>query len=275
MPQAPTQAESTPQPAATALPTSAPTPTAKETLRQIGPAALLGFFWAACPAVLGIVLITQVGPVADWLVSLGPWGWVLYVAIFIFSAGVGFLPTYGQSALGGWTFGFWLGFPGAMLGFVGGSVIGYKIARMTSKHKVEAAIEKYPKAKAVRDALVGRGFWRTLGTVTLIRLPPNSPFAVTNLVLASAEVRFLPYLLGTAIGMAPRTAITVWFVHWARNIQQPPAQNLAALIKNTPTGIFIAGIVSTIVMLLILAYISNKAIAQVTGPSKPAPPIPA
>jgi MFS family permease len=35
--------------------------------------------------------------------------------------------------------------------------------------------------------------------VTLVRLPPNSPFAITNLVLASAGVPRPVYLLGTAI----------------------------------------------------------------------------
>ena len=73
------------------------------------------------------------GPVSDLLRSLGAWGWLAYVLMFVVSAGVGFLPTYGQSLLGGWVFGFAFGFPAPMLGFVGGNVIGCFIAKRLSK----------------------------------------------------------------------------------------------------------------------------------------------
>ena len=62
---------------------------------------------------------------------------------------------------------------------------------------------------AVRDALVGRSWWKTVLVVTLIRLPPNSPFALSNATLAAARVPIGAYLVGTLIGLAPRTAVAV------------------------------------------------------------------
>ncbi|MBL8764612.1 MAG: TVP38/TMEM64 family protein [Phycisphaerae bacterium] len=235
--------------------------------KQIGPTAILGVLWAALPALLGTTLLIYLGPVSEWLKSLGPWGWIMYAAVFVFSAGIGFLPTYGQSFLGGWTFGMIGGFPGAMIGFVGGSVLGYFISRSVSRHKVEDALAANPKSRAVREALIGHGFWRTLGIVTLIRIPPNSPFALTNLVMASAGVKLGPYLIGTAVGMAPRTALAVWIAHAGASTG---AADIQTLIENHPWWFVPAGILLVVVVLAIIGMIANRALAAVTA-SMPSP----
>jgi uncharacterized membrane protein YdjX (TVP38/TMEM64 family) len=232
-----------------------------EAIHDLGPTAVLGVLWTSAPAVLGTLLLVKLGMVSEWLKDVGPWGWAIYVVVFMVSAGIGFLPTYGQSFLGGWTFGFALGFPGAMLGFVGGSVVGYVIARSVAQDRVQDVLAKNPKAKAVRDALIGRGFWKTLGIVTLIRLPPNSPFALTNLVLTSAGVGLLPYVIGTAIGMAPRTAIAVYL---AASFGEP-GKSIADLMRNQPWWTVALGIGAAVLVLGVIGAIANKALAQVTS----------
>ncbi len=229
--------------------------------KSLGLAAVLGVVWTACPAILGFGLLYFLGDIAAFLRSNPTLGWFGYVAVFVVSAGVGFLPTYGQSFLGGWVFGFALGFPGAMLGFIGGSMIGYVIARGVSRERVLATIDANPKARKVRDALVGRGFWKTLGIVTLIRVPPNSPFALTNLVLASSGVGMLPYVIGTAIGMAPRTAIAVWI---AARASATGARDIQQLLDSQPWWVFPATIGLLAVVLGILGWIANRALHEVT-----------
>ncbi len=230
---------------------------------KVGPAALLGLAWTSMPAVLGILLLANIGPISDLLHTNKAAGWAGYVVVFIFSAGVGFLPTYGQSILGGWVFGFAAGFPGAMLGFVGGSLIGYGIAHRVSRHKVEDLLESNARSRAVRDALIGHGFWRTLGIVTLIRVPPNSPFALTNLVMASAGVKLLPYALGTLIGMAPRTGIAVALAAAGR---ASGARDIQEFIEEQPWWAVPAGVVAFMVVLGVIGLIANKALHQVVPP---------
>lgn len=227
----------------------------------IGPAAVLALVWGSAPAVLGIVLLLNIGPVSDLLHAHPLVGWFAYVLVFMIAAGVGFLPTYGQSILGGWVFGLAIGFPGAMLGFVGGAVIGYFIAQRVSKHKVEDLIQNNPKAAAVREALIGHGFWRTLGIITLIRVPPNSPFALTNLVMATAGVKFLPYLFGTAIGMAPRTFVAVAA---AAAGKATGARDIQDFIEEQPWWVLPAGLAAMFIALAIIGLIANRALHQVT-----------
>jgi uncharacterized membrane protein YdjX (TVP38/TMEM64 family) len=50
---------------------------------------------------------------------------------------------------------------------------------------------------------------RAVIAVTLARLPPQVPFAMGNVLAASAGVRVAPFLAGTALGMLPRVSLVV------------------------------------------------------------------
>lgn len=212
---------SNPDPAPQAAPTppDAPAPT-------LGAAGLLAVLALVLPPLGSIALFwamaqTDLGP---WLQSHGWMGVLVYAGVFAALSGVALLPTYAQSALGGWAFGVPMGITGAAAGFAGGATIGFLIARRASGDRVEALVESKPKLRAVRRALLGPAgmrsngeqrprpgqWWKTMLMVALVRLPPNSPFALTNLVLASVKVPFVPFVLGTVLGMLPRTLLAVW-----------------------------------------------------------------
>ncbi len=176
---------------------------------RLGPAAVLGVLWTFTPAICGIMLFWKMETVSQWLRGWGEGGAVVYTGAFVVAAGLGMLPTVSQAVLGGWCFGLAAGLPAALLGFTGASLIGYVVARTVARDRVEHVIQTNPKARAMRDALIGHGFWKTLGLVTLVRLPPNSPFALTNFAMSTTGVPIAAYALGTALGMAPRTAVAV------------------------------------------------------------------
>jgi hypothetical protein len=55
-------------------------------------------------------------------------GVVLYLAAFAVLGGLALLPTYAQSLLGGWAFGFAGGLPVVLAGFAGAALVNYAIA---------------------------------------------------------------------------------------------------------------------------------------------------
>jgi len=236
-----------------------------EIARRLGPAGVLGLLWTILPALGGFLLLAKIGIVSDWLNAHPGLGVALYIVIFALSSGLGLLPTYAQAILGGWVFGFPVGFPAALAGFTGGSLVGYVVARTVSRERVERLIEEHRKARVVRKALIGQGFWRTLGIVTLVRVPPNSPFALTNFVLATSGVRKRIYLIGTAIGMAPRTGVAIGL---AAAGAASGARDIQDFVKEGPgLAVFIGGLVALVVVLGIIAHIGNKAIEKVMGPA--------
>jgi uncharacterized membrane protein YdjX (TVP38/TMEM64 family) len=228
---------------------------------RLGPAGVLGILWATLPALGGILLLARIEHASQWLQTHGQaQALAVYISIFIISAGVGLLPTYAQSILAGWVFGY-IGIPAALAGFGGASLIGYAIARFVSRNRVEKVINENIKARAVRDALIRSGFWKSLLIVTLVRLPPNSPFALTNGILAASGVRLLPYFLGTVIGMSPRTAAAVLLaINWAKDNEG----GILDAIKDKGPGYFIFGLVTVFIVLGVIGFLANKAIARVT-----------
>ncbi len=228
--------------------------------KRLGPAGFLAIAWTAMPPLGGFLLLAFIGDISGWLETHQLLGVVLYSVLFMFSAGFGALPTYSQALLGGWAFGPVVGFLAAWAGFVGASLIGYTIARTISKRRVEKMIDESPKARAVRDALIGHGMLRTTAIVSLIRVPPNSPFALTNLAMAASGVRLVPYVIGTALGMAPRTFAAVWLASEGAK----RGDNLVDLFKREPVEIIIA-LAITFAVLGVIGYIAQRALEKVSG----------
>ncbi|MBN2445346.1 MAG: TVP38/TMEM64 family protein [Phycisphaerae bacterium] len=223
--------------------------------RRLGPAGPLAIASAVMPGIGGVLLLYWIDPVGQWLRGHQEFGLALYTVAFAVLSGLALLPTYAQAILGGWAFGFAWGFPGALVGFAGGSLIGYFVARRASGGRVVELIQEQPKWQAVYDALLGEGFWRTLGLVTLLRIPPNSPFAITNLVMAATRVPLVAFIIGTVVGMAPRTGVAVYLA--------VTLEDLAGAKK--PWWMFVTSIICAVIILAIIGHISNRAIARVTN----------
>ncbi len=228
-------------------------------LRRLGPAGPLALAASTLPAVGGVVLLVFVDALGEWLRANASIGLPLYVLAFAVLAGLAILPTYAQAILGGWAFGFLVGLPAALAGFLGGAALGYVVGLRVTGDRLLAMIGEKPKLKAVYATLLGSGFWKTLGVITLVRL--NSPFALTNLVLAATRVNPVAYLIGTLVGLAPRTTIAVVL---AAGLEHVSSENPYR------TWIWIGSITVTIIVVLVLSHMANRAIEKVTQHELPA-----
>jgi uncharacterized membrane protein YdjX (TVP38/TMEM64 family) len=225
-------------------------------VRRLGAAGPLAIIAAALPAIGFVTLLSTLRIVGPWLKAQNGLGLALYVLVFAVCSGLAIFPTNAQSILGGWAFGFAVGFPAAMGGVLGGGLIGYTVARRATGDRVVRLIAEQPKWKAVHDALLGGRFWKTLLVITLVRLPPNSPFAITNLVLAATRAPLAAYTLGTLLGLAPRTAAAVFLAARFKELSFAEAQ---------PIWMWGATAALTVVAVAIIGYIANRAVARVTG----------
>jgi uncharacterized membrane protein YdjX (TVP38/TMEM64 family) len=279
-----TDAPSTPpEPASAPLPVTttpaAPSQLPKDLAARLGPVGILGILWVALPPLCSIPLFYYMPQISEWLKGHESSGWWIYTGAFAVLAGFAFLPTYAQSALGGYAFGTAYGIPAALLGFGGASLIGYATASMVSGDRVEKIIEEKPRWKAIREALLGRapsdsrgilppterpGFWRTTALVALIRMPPNSPFALTNLVMASVKVPLPCFVLGTVAGMAPRTALAVFLGSLVQG-----KLTKASLEDAAPGWVWWTGLVVSVLAVLLVAgiisHVAKRALSKVTG----------
>jgi uncharacterized membrane protein YdjX (TVP38/TMEM64 family) len=157
----------------------------------------------------------------------------------------------------GWVFGFATGTGVSVAGYVGGALIGWSFSRLVAGDSVRTLIDRQPRWAVVRTALVDARPARTALLVALLRFPPNSPFAFTNLVLAATGVRFVPMIVGSIAGMLPRTAVACWV---GAQGAATGAKDLAELMKQQGATAVMVGIALLVVALAVMQHIGKRAL---------------
>ncbi|MEO6244913.1 MAG: VTT domain-containing protein [Opitutaceae bacterium] len=227
-------------------------------LGAAGPVAIVLSFWPPLGGFVLLATLTQFGP---WLRSHGVEGMAIYFLFIGALMGLSFVPTYSCAILAGWAFGFAAGFPLAVVTITVASLIAYAIGRWIARDRVLEVVRARPKWNAVFQALLGRETWRTFLVVTLLRIPPTSPFAIANFVLAAGRVRLWPYTFGTLVGIMPRTAVAAYA---AAQLEQLRFKDVAN------TWVVVAGIVATLIVCAVIGQLANQALRRVTGYSEAA-----
>ncbi len=220
-------------------------------VRELGPVVgALAILSLTIPAIVGFFVLggSLVKPEAirSGLASLGMGAPFAAAAAFAILTGCALAPTYAFSFAAGAIFSdqpILVPAAVAMFGVTAGAVIGFLIATFLARERVMRTIEADPRAAIIRAALLDRGILTETFVITLIRIPPNSPFALTNFTLAATRANPVAYLLGTAIGIAPRTLFAVWL--------GVEAGDLAAA-GSKPRGAAIVGIVVAVVVFILL-----------------------
>ncbi len=234
-------------------------PRPAESTTRRNAAFALAIAWVTVPLLIGFKLLANIGAVSEWLKEDPSRGIPAYILLFAISSGLGILPTYAQAILGGWVFGLALGAPAAIAGCIGGALLGWSFSRLVSGRGIESWLDAKPKARAIRAALVGAHQVRLMWLVALLRLPPNSPFAIANLAMASTGVRLLPFMAGTAIGMAPRTIAAAGI---AAAGAATGASDIQALIRDQGWLWFGIGIVALVAAFSVISHVAKRALKQ-------------
>jgi uncharacterized membrane protein YdjX (TVP38/TMEM64 family) len=136
-----------------------------------------------------------------------------------------------------------------------------------SGSSLERVVSRYPRAHVIRCALLGGSSAKTFAMISLIRLPPNSPFALTNFALSTMGAPFLLTIAATAVGMLPRTAIACYL---AAAGAATGAANLKDLVKEQGLPVVIGGFVAGIVVIVIIGQVAKRALDTMVSTEQPA-----
>ena len=179
-------------------------------MRKLGAAGPVAIVLSFAPPLGGFILLASLTWLGTWLRGQHDLGWLVYGVATAVLIGLSIVPTFSVGILAGWAFGFLAGWPLSIGAIVVGSLLAYALGRGIARERVLEVIQERPKWRAVHEALLARRSGQTLLVVTLLRIPPASPFALTNFVLAAARVPLVDYTVGTLLGIAPRMALTVF-----------------------------------------------------------------
>ncbi len=187
------------------------------------------------------------------LESLGAWGPVIFVLLYIVAA-VLFVPgsalTLGAGALFGVGLGSVLVSAGATLGATAAFLVGRYLARDWVAKKIEGNA-----AFAALDRAVAADGWKIVG---LTRLSPAFPFTLLNYAFGLTRVSLRDYVLASWIGMMPGTVMYVYLGSLAR---------AAGDCSRTPAewALYGVGLAATIVVTVFVTRLARAALAQRTA----------
>lgn len=234
--------------------TAAATPSTFRRLGAAGPVAIVLSFW---PPLGGFLLLATLTTFAPWLREHALLGVVVYLLFTVVLVGFSFLPTFACAIYAGWTFGFAFGSGVALVALTAAGLVAYALGRWIARDRVLEVMAEKPRWSAVHRALLGSASGRTILVITLLRIPPASPFAIVNFVLAAARVPLWDYTVGTFLGLIPRTLAATFA---AAGLEQLRFKDV------TDRRTVIAGIVVTIVVCVVLGVFANRALRSLSAP---------
>ena len=156
------------------------------------------------------------------VISASPWRVAIVLGCFL-GAGLVVFPMLLLIIACAAVFGPWLGFVYSSAGLLASAALNYAIGMWLGLGVLNKLGRRFD---ATRSALMRRG----LITTAVVRAIPGSPFALVSVVAGASDIRFLDYLIGTAVGiMVPVVLLTVATEQTSRLLTEPSAMQFAVL----------------------------------------------
>lgn len=164
--------------------------------------------------------------------GLGPFAIPAFIALYVAACLLPLGPSALLTIVGGALLGFWVALAAVLAGAILGSVVGFSISRVLGQDAVQGI------TSARVHALDARVSEHAFGAVLLARLVPLVPFTTANYALGLTSVPLTSYVLATAVGILPGTAVYVAVGAYGARPGSPPFLiALAALVLLTVIGL--------------------------------------
>jgi len=186
----------------------------------------------------------------DWVAELGPWGAVIFIALYVVAT-VLFVPGSVLTLGAGAVFGVVWGSIYVSIASTLGATCAFLVGRYLARDAIARRIEGNERFAAIDKAVANEG-WKIVG---LTRLSPVFPFALLNYAFGLTRVKLSHYVVASWVGMMPGTVMYVYVGSLAK---------LAAGERMRTTGEWVlygVGLVATLVVTLFVTRIARTALA--------------
>jgi uncharacterized membrane protein YdjX (TVP38/TMEM64 family) len=193
-----------------------------------------------------------IAAIVSQLSTLGVWGQVLFVALYIV-ASLTMAPAFILTFAAGAVWGLWRGSILVYIGAVLGASSVHLVAGRLLRTRVIQWLDRDPRVAAVRRAVAEQGVWMMF----LLRLSPLVPFVQLNYALVLSGVRYRDYLIAT-IGMWPTIIMYVYYGKVAGDVAALAA-GVAPARGPEYYVLLVVGLVATVVATTMVARAAKKA----------------
>ncbi|WP_427159003.1 TVP38/TMEM64 family protein [Aliinostoc sp. HNIBRCY26] len=190
--------------------------------------------------------------------SLGVWGAIAYIIIYNLATLL-FIPGSLLTLKAGCLFGVVWGSIYVLIAALMGATLAFIIGRYCSRDWVARLLEKYPKFKAIDQAVAQEG-WKI---VLLTRLSPIFPFNLLNYAFGVTQISLKDYILGS-LGILPGTVMYVYIGSLATDLAtlDNTHQQVTPEAKMLQLSMQIIGLIATVGVTIYVTKIAQKALAK-------------
>jgi uncharacterized membrane protein YdjX (TVP38/TMEM64 family) len=216
---------------------------------------------AAIVAGIGIAaLVAYFLPLAHWTIALaerargaGAVGVAIFFAAYVISTVLA-LPGSVLTIAAGFAYGPVWGLAAASPASVAGATCAFILGRTLLRGWAARMAGSSPRARAL-DAAIGREGFKL---VLLLRLSPLFPFNVLNYALSLSTVRLSHYVVASAVGMLPGTALYVYLGSLATTAAE--LTTAGGRSGGVATVVYGAGLVATLAVVVIATRAARRAL---------------
>jgi uncharacterized membrane protein YdjX (TVP38/TMEM64 family) len=189
----------------------------------------------------------------DWVQQLGPAGVIVFILAYALAT-VLFLPGWIFTVSAGLVYGIVGGTLVALAGAIIGATLAFLVARYLLRQNIEEITKKNPRFGAI-DRAIGRQGWKIVG---LLRLSPLIPFNLSNYFYGITSIRFVEYVVVSAVGMIPGTLLYAYL----GAIGQASVSGGGAQRSTWQYVLLGIGLIATIVVTVLVSRIARKALKK-------------
>ena len=218
-------------------------------------------------ALAALVITFWFLPAREWLIQLIELAqahpriaWIGFILAYVLAA-VFMVPGSILTLAAGVLFGVPLGVALVSLASTLGACCAFLVGRFAARDWVESRLEAMPRFRALDRAVSRRGWL----IVLLARLSVVIPYNLLNYALGLTNVRFGAYLFSTFVGMVPAIFLYVYLGSVAGSLASLDQEVTPAI----PQSMFIAGLILTAVLIVVIARLTARALRNELDQSGP------
>jgi uncharacterized membrane protein YdjX (TVP38/TMEM64 family) len=197
----------------------------------------------------------------DFIGSLGIWGPVIFIVLFVATMPF-FVPNVPFALAAGALFGLWWGTVYIVIAGLAAELMLFTAGHRFLRGHVESWLAKHPKFLALRSALTEK----PIRFMVLLRLSPI-PFTPICYMLSTTRVSYRDYIIGY-MGYIPGNFLTVYFGFVAKHVVK--AAGGADDVSTWKIVLAVVTLIATVILVTYVSHAARKALKEQVERSKAA-----
>jgi len=224
----------------------------------------MGLLLVVAIVVLGGEIGHHIRAIDSWIASLGPWGVLAFIGLFVLATSF-FMPETVLSIMAGALFGVMEGLAAVVAAGIAAATVQFLLSRRVLRPRIEKTLGSKPSLAAIQHAVMRS----EIRIQTLLRLTPLNP-ATLNYLFGAAGVRFPGFLL-TSLAFLPHQLVEVYFGYAGRHVAKIVGRDgQAAYLQD---ALVLGGLIMCIIALAFITRTARRAVAEAVaevGEAQPA-----